>query len=141
MIKLDNHRQLKPDEIIRKEDFYKDNLGTVRPVKWSIGMTPSRPAYKNYTFFRRKHTKKPALATSNRTVYIRIPESKPKDKYPTVSFFYKSDEREVQVISMDNKYITGLEVNRSGDKPKYQFKKFLRSRIYGDIKLVKLADK
>jgi len=142
MIKLDNHRLLKPHEIIRKGDFYKDNLGTVRPVKWSIGKTPSHPAYGNYTFFRRKHTKK-VTAPVTRPVVTRpvVVDKQPVAKYPTVNFKYNGQHREVQVIALTDRYISGLEVNRDGFKPSYQFKKFLRARLQSSLTLVALADK
>ncbi len=142
MIKLDNHRILKTGEIIREGDFYKNKTNDeIRPVKFSIGREVGSGGYGNYVFYRRKHTKKQTAARRNRTVYIHIPESKPKAKYPTVEFRYKGANREVQVIELNDKYITGLEVNRDGDNPKYQFKKFLRQRLQGAVRLVALADK
>ena len=145
MIKLDNHRQLKPDEIIRKGDFYKTNLGTVRPVKFSIGETPSSIS-SHYNFFRRKHTKKQAVTF---TPYRKGGDSgtftkatkKSVAKYPTVTFAYKGQRREVQVIELNVRYLTGLEVSHVDTGLKYQFKKFLRSRLQTPPVLVALADK
>ncbi len=62
-IKLDNHRQLKSDETIRKGDFYTGgghHHDSVAPVKHSIGETPD--SYDGYKFWRRLHTKKPTVA-------------------------------------------------------------------------------
>ena len=136
MIKLDNHRQLKPNEIIRKGDLYTLNNGEPDRVKFTIGRTPDDYPYNvdcnvHYKFYRRKHTKKPAPVTKKKVVA----------KYPTVNFKYKGQHREVQVIKLDDKYITGLEVIREGVKLKYQFKKFLRARLQSSLALVKLADK
>jgi hypothetical protein len=47
----------------------------------------------------------------------------------------------VQVIALTDRYISGLEVNRDGFKPSYQFKKFLRARLQSSLTLVALADK
>lgn len=129
MIKLDNHRQLKPNEIIRKGDFYKNNKGIIFPVDVSIGQKISE--YSQITFWRRKHTKKQPAAPSRAG-----------DKYPTVNFRYKNIYREVQVIKMDVNYIFGLEkMWGSHGEYKWQFKKFLRSRLQTQPVLVKLADK
>ena len=136
MIQLNNHRQLKLTETIRTGDFFKGVLGGIAPVKYSIGKTPNR--YYGYTFWRRKHTKKPAtVAPALRRAVAAQPA---KAKYPTVTFKYKWLQREVQVIEMDDTYITGLEVSHVDGKNKYQFKKFLRRKA-GPIELVKLADK
>ncbi len=144
MIKLDNHRLLKTGEIIRKGDFYKNKPDDeVRPVKFSIGLEIGERGFASYDFYRRKHTKKPALTFVNgiRSLSRRLSRVKAKAKYPTVTFDYNYRHREVQVIELNDKYITGLEVNRDADKPKYQFKKFLRRRLQGAVQLVALADK
>ncbi len=134
MIKLDNHRLLKPNEVIRKGDFYKTlSTGVVSPVKHSIGKTPAY-GYYGYEFYRRKHTKKVVAPAPK-------PTAPPVAKYPTVTFKYNYVQREVQVISLTSVYVTGLEVTHEGTKAKYQFKKFLRSRIQSAIHLTALADK
>ena len=137
MIKLDNHRLLKAGEIIREGDFYKNKHdGEVRPVKFSIGWEVGS----NYDFYRRKHTKKVAPVT--RPVAARpVADKQPVAKYPTVNFKYNGQHREVQVIALTDRYISGLEVTREGFKPSYQFKKFLRSRLQTGLTLVALADK
>jgi hypothetical protein len=137
MIKLNNHRLLKTGEIIRKGDFYKNKHdGEVRPVKFSInlkvGSVVGSVFYDNYyDFYRRKHTKKVASVTRPAVA----------DKQPVVNFKYNGQHREVQVIALTDRYISGLEVNREGFKPSYQFKKFLRSRLQSSLTLVALADK
>jgi len=136
MIKLDNHRLLKANETIRKGDFYKTlSTGKIFPVAHSIGRTPPN-GYCGYEFYRRKHTKKVVTPAPQRSVAVNQPVA----KYPTVSFKYNGAYREVQVIKLDDKYLSGLEVNYDTEKPKYQFKKFLRSRIQTAVHLVKLAD-
>ena len=142
MIKLDNHRLLKVGEIIRKGDFYKDKTtGEVRPVKFSIGRTVGSAGYRNYDFYRRKHTKKVAPVTRPVVTRPVVADKQPVAKYPTVNFKYNGQQREVQVIALTDRYISGLEVNRDGFKPSYQFKKFLRSRLQSSLTLVALADK
>ena len=137
MIKLDNHRLLKTGEIIRKGDFYKNkHNGEIRPVKFSINREVDTGGYANYDFYRRKHTKKVAPVT--RPV---VADKQPVAKYPTVNFKYNGQHREVQVITLTDRYISGLEVSRDGFKPSYQFKKFLRARLQSSLTLVKLADK
>jgi hypothetical protein len=124
MIKLDNHRQLKPNEIIRKGDFYTNKMGEVYPANWSIGKTPSR--FGEYTFWRRKHTKKPA------TVTVATPATtKQTEPVTIVEFDYNQTSRLVQVIKLTDEHLKGLEITEGRDhKRKYQFKSFLRSRIY-----------
>ncbi len=136
MIKLDNHRLLKAGEIIRKGDFYKDNTtGEIRPVKFAIGRTVrGEEGYRNYDFFRRKHTKKVAPVT-------RPKSDKPAPTVAVVTFAYPHEhrpvDRMVHVISLDDKYLTGLERTCLGyGKYKYQFKRFLISKMRTAIKLV-----
>lgn len=143
MIKLDHHRQLGVSEIIRKGDFYKDNgTGVISPVKHSIGRTPRHYRY-GYTFWRRLHTKKPTVAVftpyrkgGDSGTFKKVkPDAKPKAKVPVVRFTYKGEQRMVHVISMDDKYISGLERTCEGyGKYKYQFKKFLTARA-GTVEL------
>ena len=139
MIKLDNHRQLGVNEIIRKGDFYKENgSGKVTPVKHSIGRVPKGYTY-GYTFWRRLHTKKVIVVVPRRQPTVAIKSQAA--KYPTVRFEYNFKHREVQVIALNDKYLTGLEVTRYLDdktSPKYQFKKFLRTRLQTQPVLVKM---
>jgi hypothetical protein len=142
MIKLDNHRLLKAGEIIRKGDFYKNKHdGEVRPVKFSINREVGSGGYANYDFYRRKHTKKVAPVTRPVAARPVVADKQPVAKYPTVNFKYNGQHREVQVIALTDRYISGLEVTREGFKPSYQFKKFLRSRLQTGLTLVALADK
>jgi hypothetical protein len=157
MIKLNNHRLLKPNEIIREGDFYKIKEGDdVRVVKFSIGRRAGVYAI-TYDFYRRKHTaKKPAPvqlrqrhptikpvtkkvtpARRNRTTYIHFPEPTPvaAKSVPIVNFIYNGKPREVQVISYDGAYLKGLEMNRNGERIKYQFKQYVTQKIMGCVYL------
>jgi len=135
-MKLDNHRQLKPNEIIRKGDLYTARGSSqVKSVKHSIGQEVSECFF--YNVFRRKHTAK--------TVTIRIPKSgvvntsnTPKN-VPHVTFTYwknsysaaDSKFHNVRLISMNSDYLTGLDIQFKDGKATYKFKKFLRSRASG----------
>ena len=131
MTKIDNHRLLKPNEVIRKGDIVKNpHTGQAQIVRGSIGSLAGLRAYRGLEFWRRKHTKK-----------VVAPAPAAVAKYPTVTFKYNYLQREVQMIELDSKYVTGLEVTHEGGKNKYQFKKFLRSRLQSAVELVKLADK
>lgn len=156
ILTLEHKRELKQDETICKGDVYVRygrsyaDSGIVQPVKYSIGRTPSDGYVSSgYKFFRRLHTKKPTAVVftphrpggSSGTFRKKADVDKAKAKYPTVAFDYNYKLREVQVIALGPVYITGLEVNRDGDKPKYQFKKFLRSRLQSGLTLTALADK
>jgi hypothetical protein len=148
MIKLDNHRKLNSDEVIRKGDFYRDkHSGSVRPVRHSIGLVVSHYGTDSYDFFRRKHTKKPAVVvkfTPHRTggdsgTFRKVTATKPEQKtpkMPLVKFKYHSTkhwgaptERTVKVISMDDTYLIGLDVLEDGG---HQFKRFRIDRIRGN---------
>lgn len=139
MIKLGNHRRLKRHEFIRKGDFYVERDGLVRPVKYSIGEKVS--TYRErILFWRRKHTAKMTVIVFPKSAVT----PKPVAKCVTVTFKYKNRHREVQVIELNGKYLTGLEVTRFLDdttSPKYQFKKFLRSKLQSSVTLVRLVDK
>lgn len=139
---LDNHRELKSDETIRKGDLYVSDH-EVKPVKHSIGLTP-RQYGKHYRFFRRRHTKKPNVTIAKRnpiTIATKPPGNvpKPTPRFPLVKFKYPSSkrwgapmERTVKVIALDSVYLTGLEV--VGDD--HFFKKFLVEKVIDGIKLV-----
>ena len=131
-----NYRQLKPNEIIRKGDLYRiiqewdDNA---IPVRNSIGRIVS--AYP-YTFWRRRHTKQ--VATSASVTKRQTKTDEPKKTVTVVSFSYPGSQshvprlRTVQLISLDDKYLVGLEV--TGDRPgeyKFQFKRYSRWKIRG----------
>lgn len=61
--------------------------------------------------------------------------SSKKEKQVMVKFQYPSKDnavleyRYVVLLSLDATYLIGLETNKSSDKAKYQFKKYLRSKI------------
>jgi hypothetical protein len=51
---------------------------------------------------------------------------------PLVTFWYGGVERYVRVISVNNRYITGLEISVMSDgRQQYKYKKFLRGKIHG----------
>ena len=129
----DNYRQLKRDEIIRAEDIYQPvaNRNVVSPVKYSIGDTAG--SLPNYSFWRRRHTKK-VVAVPSPTPTIK----KGSKVVAVVSFSYRDSRnhflkaREVQVVSLDDTYLIGLEITRGkyrGETPTYQFKRYRRDRI------------
>lgn len=136
MIIPSNYRQLKTDEIIRKGDLYRQGWdGNAIPVRNSIGKTVSAYPENTYTFWRRRHTK-PVVASTQ--VATPSKASKPKKTVTVVSFSYTGSQshvprlRTVQLISLDDKYLTGLEV--TGDQPgdyTFKFKRYLRWKIRG----------
>ena len=123
-----NYRQLKPDEIIRKGDLYQsvfDKL-IVAPVRHSIGnKASSRP---DYTFWRRRHTKATPLSRVAAASTSAQPTANKKN-VTIVEFTYNWKARRVQLISLDAKYLTGLEITREGSRYNYQFKKYLRYKV------------
>jgi len=148
MNKLNNHRQLKPNEIIREGDFYTDRLKGVYFVKNSIGRSPcfyANDQTGGYTFWRRRHTKQGQSSgmTSANRVIRHVATKIVKDKKPVavVKFGYPSRDgyihsRNVQVIGMDDSYLWGLEITVPeyyGLKVKYQFKKYLQSKMTTSI--------
>jgi hypothetical protein len=97
--------------------------------------------YDGYTFWRRRHvtTKKTPVevviskpirpvtpVTSPVTIVkFRYPDSKPRNsKQPRYH-----TERLVQLISLSDNYLTGLEIKSVNGKLNYQFKKFCRDKI------------
>ena len=132
-----NYRQLDYDEIIRKGDLYQPtNYPTnINSVKYAIGCYV-RDYLNNYTFWRRRHTK--AITKALPSVPMRkgiiTATEKSKKTVIEVSFDYPKKDgylktRIVQLISLDSRYLVGLEKTWQGAKPKYQFKKFLRNKI------------
>jgi hypothetical protein len=144
-----NYRQLKPNEIVRKGDLYRQERGgQVFPVKNSLGCFVG--SYLSLTFWRRRHVKKSQLVVvptnfpyhikpkrltqlHNRIKKVVTSSTKtetPKKNVTIVSFGYNYKSRQVQLISLDSKYLVGLEITRDDwSRYKYQFKKFLRSNI------------
>lgn len=151
---LDNHRQLKGDEIIREGDLYKDlSSGKVDKVNHSVGHTPNRQIYiGTYNFYRRLHTKKPKtvsgrsvtvspLSSDIKVMQVKNVGTKPTPRFPEVKFAYPSTKgwgaplvRNVKVISLDDTYLVGLEVQTEGG---HQFKRYRVDKIRGDIQLLK----
>jgi hypothetical protein len=128
-----NYRKLKPGEIVRKGDLYQhvNNHSIVSPVKYSIGHLVGNYPY--YTFWRRRHVKA--------TITQPTKTDAPKKAVAIVSFNYPGSHshtlkgRTVQVISLDDTYLVGLEITNEPSwskhygKRKYQFKKYRRDRI------------
>lgn len=133
MIIPSNYRQVKTDDTVRKGDIYRiknRRHGIVAFVHWSIGRKVSY--YPNFTFWRPRKTAK--VTPSSGASWLPTPAKKQtksdKKTVTIVVFTYNWKSRRVQLISLDDKYLTGLEITREFCSPyKYQFKKFLRSRI------------
>ena len=136
-----NYRQLKPNEKLRRGDLYRRiPNGEVLKLSWD---NPSPAgAYSTHCFWRRRHTKvvTPAAPKPKRRVDPQVGvEGSAKVKKVQVEFDYPHEgkviTREVQLISLDDKYLTGLEIGARWDKEarqwktSYQFKKFRRDRI------------
>lgn len=153
-----NVRKLKPSEFLRKGDWFFDN-DTKMVQQMSNDNDLTAGDWPNYSFFRRKHTAKKKLGikqisdgvdklneASNKITkafaptYSKLATVEKQDgvKHVYVRFQYPSSEygylkvRDVQVISMDETYLTGLEksdTTKENGKYKWSFKKFLRSKI------------
>jgi len=135
-----NYRQLKPNENLRRGDLYRyKDTGAVQKLTNANGFASSYP---HYTFWRRRHTKyvPPAAPKPRQRVDPQVGvEGSAKVKKVQVEFDYPHEgkviTREVQLISLDDKYLTGLEIGARWDKEarqwktSYQFKKFRRDRI------------
>jgi hypothetical protein len=132
-----NYRQLKPNETIRKGDLYRQAWDkSIHPVNNSIGRTVGDYPSGSYTFWRRRHTKQ--VATSAPVTKRQTKTDEPKKTVTVVSFSYPGSQshvprlRTVQLISLDDKYLVGLEI--TGDHPgeyKFQFKRYSRWKIRG----------
>jgi len=126
-----HYRKLGPDEIPKRGDYYKFDKEV---DQWSGKFSYPSRSYPGWQFFRRKHVAVKATPS--------VAKKNPNGKLVVVEFEYPSHDsgflktREVQLIGMDSKYVTGLEITNLWNKkegkytPKFQFKKFLRSRIY-----------
>ena len=134
MIIPSNYRQVKSTDTVREGDIYrnKTDFNDVGFARYSIGRLAGDNS--GYTFWRaRKSTAvtsqvaKPATAskpsTSKKIVALVAFE------YPKKNGGVKL--RVVQLISLDTDYLTGLEKNWTPDGYKYQFKRYLRSKIVG----------
>jgi len=132
-----NYRQLKPTEVVRKGDLYRrESDKAVYPVRHSVGCVVGSYPSNLYTFWRRRHTKK--VVTQSYKTPATAKTDEPKKTVTVVSFSYPGSQshvprlRTVQLISLDDKYLVGLEV--TGDSPgeyKFQFKRYLRWKIRG----------
>lgn len=150
----DNYRKLRDEEVIRAGDIYQyyyDN--TIKSTKRSIGRTVNQYDGMGYTFWRRRHTKKVVVVTTPSSMMVTTPkfpvisngglpknddndDTKKPANVAIVSFDYPNrhgvqKRRVVQVISLDDVYLTGLEITTEDygcRKYKYQFKKYIRSK-------------
>ena len=125
-----NYRELKRGEIIRDGDYAKIHAtGEFKKIKdvrqdLKAGWSP------NFTYYRRRHVKKVPVVTKLTSAADVIGDIA--SNVAVVSFVYPGlhgDTRSVQVISMDDVYLCGLEITGPNGNLKYQFKKFLRSRM------------
>jgi len=161
LMKIPNNvRRLKSNEIIRDGDYFKHKIDSGREGKMngdacSNFNTPKQ--YHNWIFYRvrtrllkskgmqgttnpinRGAVFNPATSLWEPKQFQHKQNTEPKKpKKLTVTFVYPDSvsggivERFVEVISIDSKYITGLEKQwENGKTYKWQFKKFLRSKIY-----------
>ena len=134
-----NYRQLKATEKLLRGDLYhRLPNGDVQKLRWNNPVPASN--YPNHSFWRRRHTKYvPPIGVAQDTFR--------KTKRVQVEFDYPHDgcviTREVQLVSLDDKYLTGLEIINGWDikvrkyKTIYKFKKYRRDRIKGGIYLSK----
>ncbi len=125
-----NYRKLKDNEKPRKGDWYCHIAGNMHDIMCANSYEDVKD-YPGYEFFRRRHIKviKPKVSA--------VDSSKPKN-VTIVSFLYNEIKRYVQVISLDEKYLKGLEITQSSEntsKLHYQFKSYLRNKIFGAIRL------
>jgi len=139
MNELENYRQLKPHELLRPGDKYvyisspKKVVGTMQCIPVG-GLAPDH--WPEYRFYRRRHTAK--------NLFIKHPQDQDRlkpEKKLVVTFYYPSHsgkcnvDRKVQVIDLNDEYLTGLEMTNVWETGKnqyrtnYQFKKFLRTKI------------
>lgn len=132
---------MKPTEKLRKGDLYRRGTnGEVRKLLWNNPETAG--SYSRHKFWRRRHTKyvPPTAPKPKRRIDPQVGVGgTAKVKKVQVEFDYPHDgrviTREVQLISLDDKYLTGLEIGARWDtedrqwKTSYQFKKFRRDRI------------
>jgi hypothetical protein len=151
MMKIpENYRKLKPAEYINPGDYYESKEENDVGIMHHEGGLVS--AYSHYNFYRRRHVKKVTRAvrqTSADAVINQVAKDIVKKTPVAVVTFgyphkdYGTEHRTVQLISLDDTYLTGLEItsNVRYGKTKYQFKKFLRSRIsnHGTVYLQKFG--
>lgn len=120
----------------------RDPRETVVEFDWinTLADSPSRQAALDAAF--RKHN--PATGSNPRIirrgdgVEENEPVKTPSKKLPTVRFWYPSSsrphmkiERDIRLVKADGFYLIGFDIN-NGEK----FKKFKRSKISGEVKLV-----
>jgi hypothetical protein len=123
-----NYRKLGNNEKYTTGDWYRhinDNMSDTITRDCNYGNVSDYPSFE---FWRRRHTKKKV------NVFVK---PKAKNKKTVVYFRYNGVGRNVQLISLDNNYLKGLEiVIDDNNKTTYQFKTFKRYKILGVIELV-----
>jgi hypothetical protein len=134
----ENYRKLGLNEKTRKGDYVRskrhdEEIDTMKQDGQKVSF------YTGHDFYRRRHVKKTSVVHHLNSADD-VTKQQAKNK-AIVSFWYihKSTncrtQRLVQLISLDDVYLIGLEIaaGRHGET-KYQFKKYLRNKI-GDIYL------
>ena len=133
-----NYRQMKPKETPRKGDYYvsKSNPNHVVKMTGDSDHTVAHWTYLN--FFRRRHTKAVNVPAPVANHVKNEADPKKRSNVTVVSFSYPNSQtrvlyaRTVQLISLDDKYLVGLEISAKefGDY-KFQFKRYSRWKIRG----------
>lgn len=130
-----DYRRLKNSEAVRTGDLYKDKTtGAVGETKWSIGRLVK--FYPSYSFWR-KRVKPVSSLNDFFEIQPTKPTTTPKTKKLQVVFLYPSSktgvlvDRQVEVISIDNKHLRGLEMrwNYEYSRWNYTFKQYLRMKM------------
>lgn len=133
-----HYRKLHSYEVIKNGDYYVNpsNPDVLGKVNSSVGHVVSEynKNFSNYDFYRRRHVKAKSPLKIVRTKSVAPSDyqvvAKKSVNQTVVKFLYKNKTRRVQLISMDNRYLTGLEIYTNSDGvTQYQFKNFLRSRM------------
>jgi len=140
MKKIPSHyRQLLGHEVLRVGDYFTFNSHTFRMSHaYDDEIASEWPGYK---FYRRRHVRLFGTPKPSKYVTSIVPEPR---KTTTVQFMYPRKDcglnslRIVELISMDDTYLIGLErinnLNDWGIKGKsHKFKKFLRYKIVNGI--------
>lgn len=150
-----NYRRVKTNELLRNGDVYyckntmyfadRSLYGTLEIGDNAIGLIAR--TFRRHCFFRKRKQDhvSPTPALKQAVTIHAAMVAKPTVKKVTVSFPYPNKDtcgfryRVIELLTMDDTYIAGVERNAEG---KYQFKKFLRSRIpaQGNVVLVRYGN-